>query len=659
MRYKISVFIFLVVWGLMIARLYHVSIKSNFYYEKLAKDNVEKTEYLKPVRGEISDSNGNLLAMNQIGFSISIVPHLRYTPSKEGNQTKLEKIADALVETFPDLNRTIMLKVYKKESSAYNHKYIKVVNFIPYADMMAAYPKLSIHNEVKIEAETKRYYPYGKYAAHLVGYTGRSNKKENGKDKTVDIVGKVGKSGLERYYNSVLQGDLGYRVDRVTATNKAVDQLEYVPPKDNKNITLNINIELQQLIHEYFKKATGVAIVMRTNGEVLAAVSYPSYDPNLFVGGISTKDWKALQEDLNHPFTNKIIHGTYPPGSGIKMGMALAFEKAKPGILAKSEYCKGYITIGNSSHRFRCWKHSGHGTVAVRRAIMRSCDVFFYKKSLQVGIDNMSKYLHEFGLGVKTGVDMPREYSGVIPNKAWKMKRFKQPWYLGETVIAAIGQGYDLVTPLQVTRYTSLIATGNLVTPRIAKIVDGNVTKAEIKPIKFDNYIHEVRKGMYDVCNTPGGTGYRVMHDLPIVVAGKTGTSQVTSIPQGVSKRLKESQLAYFHRSHAWFTSYAPYDDPQFVVTVLVEHGGHGGSTSAPLAAEVYKWLYKKGYFNKKPANETVNKNVGDYDTVAKPSQSNISGTEENASIIIDDETIQKNKAIRRKVNAVENLDLF
>ena len=657
MRYKISIFIFLLIWGLMIARLYHVSVKSNFYYEKLAKDNVERTEYLKPVRGEISDSQGNLLAMNQIGFSISIVPHLRYTSRDDGNQTKLEKIIDTLADTFPDLNRTIMQKVYKKESSAYNHKYIKVVNFIPYADMMSAYPKLSIHDEIKIEAETKRYYPYGRYVAHIVGYTGRSNKKENEKNEVVDKVGKVGKSGLERYYNDVLQGELGYVVNKVTATNKAVDQLEMVPPKDNKNITLNINIELQQLIHEYFRdqKQTGVAVVMRTNGEILAAVSYPAYDPNLFVGGISTKDWKALQEDLNHPFTNKIVHGTYPPGSGIKMGMALAFEKAKPGILGHSEYCKGYITIGNSSHRFRCWKHSGHGTMNVRNAIMHSCDVFFYKKSLKVGIDAMAKNLHSFGLGVKTGVDMPREYSGVIPDKAWKMKRFKQPWYLGETVIAAIGQGYDLVTPLQVSRYTALIATGNLVTPKLAKIIDGNLTKHEIKPIKFDNYIYEVRKGMYDVCNTPGGTGYRVMHDLPIVVAGKTGTSQVTSIPQGNARRLKESELAYFHRSHAWFTSYAPYDDPQFVVTVLVEHGGHGGSTSAPLAAEIYKWLYKKGDFNKKPEDETVNMNVGDYDSTATSTDANT--TQQNAEIIIDEKIIKKNKAIRQKVNrSVEDL---
>jgi len=646
MRYKIVILIFLIFWGVMIARLYHVSIKSNFYYEKLAKDNFERKEYLKPVRGEISDINGNLLAMNQIGFSISIMPHLRYTKRDDGNLTKLEIIVGALVDTFPDLNKTIMMKVYKKSSSAYNHKYIKVVDFIPYADMMKSYPRLSIHDEIKIEAETKRYYPYGSYAAHIVGYTGRSNKKENEADDVVDKVGKVGKSGLEKYYNTVLQGDLGYIVDKVTATNRAVDLLDKVKPKDNKNLTLNIDIELQQMIHEHFGKATGVAVVMRTNGEVLAAVSYPAYDPNLFVGGISSKDWRALQEDLNHPFTNKIIHGTYPPGSAIKMGMALAFEKAKPGILGHPEYCNGYMTIGKSSHRFRCWKRSGHGKVPLRKAIMQSCDVFFYKKSLKVGIDAMSKNLRSFGLGVKTGVDMPREYSGVIPNKAWKMKRFKQPWYLGETVIAAIGQGYDLVTPLQVSRYTALVATGNLVTPKIARVIDGNRTKHEITPVKFDKYIYEVRKGMYDVCNTPHGTAYRIMHDLPIIVAGKTGTSQVTAIPQSTVHRLKEHELEYFHRSHAWITTYAPYDDPQFIVTVLIEHGGHGGSTSAPMAADIYKWLYKKGYFKNKSKDETVNTDVGTYtDEAALNNEDNSMVEEENtSSITVDDNMIEKEK---------------
>jgi penicillin-binding protein 2 len=591
MRYQITLLIFIGVWAIMIARLYHVSIKSNFYYEKLAKANIQRKEYIKPVRGEITDKDGNLLDMNQIGFSISLKPHLK--------KDQLNKISDILVDTFPDINKTVMLKVYKKHSSPYNHKYIKVVDFIKYADMMSVYPKLSMHDELNIEAETKRYYPYGKYTAHIVGYTGRANKKETSKDKVVSEVGKVGKSGLERYYNKTLEGELGYVIHKVTATNKEIDLLQKVLPKDNKNITLNLDINLQKMIYQEFedKNYTGVAIVMKTDGSVLAAVSYPSYDPNLFVGGISVKDWKKLQEDLAHPFTNKIVHGTYPPGSSIKMGMALAFSKANPSVLNSDEFCNGHMTIGKSKHKFRCWNKYGHGFVSLRKAIRESCDVYFYNKSLKVGIDAMAKYLRSFGLGVKTGIDLPKEYSGVIPDKAWKQRRYKQPWYMGETVIASIGQGYDLVTPIQVARYTALLATSYLVTPHIASIVDGKKIKPNKKKINFNPvYLNEVRLGMYDVCNSRRGTAYKAMHKLPIKVAGKTGTSQVTSISQSTIHRLKESELEYYKRSHAWFTSYAPYQDPQFVVSIIIEHGGHGGSTAAPIAADIYKWLYSHNY---------------------------------------------------------------
>ena len=605
MKYKFVIFVFILFWGGMIARLYHVSIKSNFYYKGLAKENIERKQFIKPVRGEITDINGNLLAMNQIGFSVSIKPHLKQT------NPKLIEVINTLVNTFEDLNKTVMMKVYKKHNSPYNHKYIKVVDFIHYPKMMGAYPKLSILPEIKIEAETKRYYPYGKYAAHIVGYTGRSNKKENTKDPVVDEVGKVGKTGLERYYNKALEGELGYVISKVTATNKEVEVLEKEEPRDNKNIELTLDINLQKMIYERFKesKEVGVAVVMRTNGEVLAAVSYPSYDPNLFVGGISSKDWKDLQEDLAHPFTNKFIHGTYPPGSSIKMGMALAFSKAMPSVLDTAEHCVGFIKLGSSRHKFRCWSRWGHGTVGLRRAIRESCDVYFYNKSLKVGIDAMAKQLRSFGLGVKTGIDLPREYNGVIPDKAWKMKRYKQSWYLGETVISSIGQGYDSVTPLQVARYTALVATSNLVTPRLAKVIDGNETKVMIKPISFNHaHLRQIRNGMFDVCNTRRGTAFRTMSHLPIVVAGKTGTSQVTAIPQSTKKRLKEDELAYFHRSHAWITTYAPFEDPQFVVTVLVEHGGHGGSTSGPIAADIYKWLHRNKYFEDK-ASKSEEKN--------------------------------------------------
>jgi len=548
--------------------------------------------------------------MNRIGFSISIKPHLK----RDGE--RLQGVVDTLVKTFPDLNKTIMMKVYKKESSAYNHKYIKVVDFVRYRDMMGAYPRLSINEDIKIEAETKRYYPYGRYGAHIIGYTGRSNTKENSKDFVVDQVGVIGKSGLERQYNQVLQGALGYSINKVTATNKEIAQIKHVNPIDNRNLELHLDMDLQMMIYKRMKKMSGAIIVMRTNGDIIAAVSTPSYDPNLFVGGISKKNWVALQEDLEHPFTNRFIHGTYPPGSTIKMGVALANSMSKKNTIDQSEHCSGFIRIGRSSHKFRCWKRHGHGTVGLRRAIQQSCDVFFYNKSLDMGIDSLSKSLNLLGLGVKTGVDLPREYAGVIPNKAWKMKRYKKPWYMGETVIAAIGQGYDNITPMQIARHTALLATSNLVTPHFAKSIDGEAVKPEIRPVELDpKVMQQVHLGMYDVCNTPGGTAYKHLKNLPITVLGKTGTSQVVSIAQSVVKRAKEEDMEYWRRSHALLTTYAPFKNPRYIVTTLIEHGGHGGSTNGPIVADIYRWMFKKGYFKRdkqedSQGNESADSNL-------------------------------------------------
>ena len=593
MKYKILFALFFLFWGVMIVRLYQISVKSTYYYQELAKENIERKLYIKPIRGEIIDISGKLLAMNRIGFSVSIKPHLK----QDGK--RLNRVVDNLVQTFPDLNKTIMMKVYKKSSSAYNHKYIKVVDFVRYRDMMRFYPILSLDEDIKIEAETKRYYPYGKYAAHIVGYTGRSNKKENDKDFIVDQVGVIGKSGLERQYNETLQGELGHTISKVTATNQEVEILEYKKPVENQSLVLNLDMDLQMMISKRMKEMAGVVIVMRTNGEILAAVSTPTYDPNMFVGGISKKDWKALQEDPEHPFTNRLVHGTYPPGSTIKMGIAIADSLSSKGHIFKKEHCRGWITIGRSSHRFRCWKKHGHGTVDLRRAIRESCDVFFYNKSLEMGIDSMSKSLKSLGLGVKTGVDLPREYNGIIPDKNWKMKRFKQQWYKGETVIAAIGQGYDAVTPMQLARYTNLLATGNLVTPHFAKVVNGVHIQPEMKQVALDPDVMKViHEGMYDVCNTPRGTAYRHLRNLPIVVAGKTGTSQVVSIPQSVVNRAKEHDMEYWQRSHALLTTYAPFEKPKYIITTLVEHGGHGGGTNGPVVADIYKWMYGRGYFS-------------------------------------------------------------
>jgi len=599
-RLKLLLLIFAVVWGVLIVRLYHISIKSNFYYEKLAKENIERKSYLKPVRGEIVDAKGNYLAVNKIGFSLSLAPHLSI---KKG---ELARVIETIRDYFPDINATVMERVYRKHSSPYNHKYIKVIEFIPYDQMMRHYAQLSILPQVKIEAETKRYYPYGRYAAHVVGYVGRSNRKENAKDPVTAKVGRTGKSGLELYYNRLLEGELGYVISKVNARNQELEVLERKEPVNNRSLKVHLDMDLQKFIYDLLGKKAAVVVVMRTDGEVLAAVSNPSFDPNLFVGGISVKDWKALQNNLGHPFTNKFIHAIYPPGSVIKMGVALAASREGKGILDEHEYCRGFIRIDKSKHKFRCWSRWGHGDVDLRKSIRESCDVYYYNKSLKVGIDKIAKTLKELGLGVRTGIDLPREYRGIIPDKAWKRKRYHKPWYKGETVIAAIGQGYDNITPMQIARYTAFLATGWLPVPTIAAEIDGKKVPPRGKKIPFNpRHLSIIRQGMIDVCNDRRGTSYKTLNrkktGLPFMIAGKTGTAQVVSIPQDVKKRVKEDDLAYFKKSHAWITTYAPAKHPEFVVTILVEHGGHGGSAAGPIAAEIYQWLYTHGYFKGYP----------------------------------------------------------
>ena len=599
MKYKFILLLMVGIWTLMVYRLYNVSIKSNFYYERLAKENVEQSSNIKPTRGEILDSSGKLLASNKIGFSLSIKPHMKL------DSDEFKNLLELLKHSFKDIDTKLLKKVYKKKSSPYNHKYIQVIDFIPYYEMIKVYPKLSLNSNIKVNAATKRYYPYGKYLAHIIGYIGKANKKDVKKDEIVKVVGKIGKAGLERYYNKVLQGELGSRVVKVNAYNKELELLKYIPPKSNRDIKLSVDVDLQRFIYDTVEdeNKTAVVIVMKTTGELLAAVSTPSYDPNLFVDGISVKEWRKIQSNLEHPFTNKLVHALYPPGSTIKMGVALATSKVAGDLVFKHEYCHGYIKIGKSKHKFRCWSHWGHGDVDLRKSIRESCDVFYYNKALDIGIDKLSKNLKSIGLGIKTGVDLPREYNGVIPDKKWKRKRYKQSWYMGETAIAAIGQGYDNVTLMQIARYTAFLATGYLVTPHFATVIDGKPYEGKVKKIHFNSLVFQtVRNGMYDVCNKKRGTAYKAMHNLPIVVAGKTGTAQVASIPQDVKKRAKEADLAYFKRSHAWLTTYAPFDKPKYVISIIVEHGGHGGSTAGPIAAKIYRWMYQKGYFGKQIA---------------------------------------------------------
>ncbi|EIY2051831.1 penicillin-binding protein 2 [Campylobacter jejuni] len=600
MRMRLVVGFILLFFIFLLSRVYYLSIKSNVYYEELAKQNAIKTEFLAPVRGQITDRNGTLLAINDLGFSISIKPYLSI---KKSNKGILDKELSELTNLFPDLNASKLAEIYKRNDSYYNQDFIKVVDFIPYDEIIPHYSELNLNKTIKIDPVVKRKYPFGKLASHIIGYVGKANLQDVQENEIAKLSNYTGKSGIERYYNDILQGEKGTRVYKVNALNQEVEQLSYTPAKSN-DIELTIDIELQSYLTSLFEGNAGAAIIMNVNdGSILAAGSFPEYDLNPFVTGISFKDWDELSNSLDHPFTNKLINGYYPPGSVVKMGVGLSFLNSK-NISPSTQYvCNGSIELGGRF--FRCWNRSGHGPVDLKHAIKYSCDVYFYNGSLQVGIDQISETLSRIGFGAKTGVDLPSEFVGTLPSKEWKMQRYRQSWFQGDTLNTVIGQGNFLATPMQIARYTAQIAKGGEVIPHFLKSIENNNTtienqmdenKKEIFTLFEKSQLPYIRDAMYAVANEQGGTSYRYLHNLDVKVAAKTGTAQVVGFSQTDKNRVDEKQFEYYTRSHAWLTSYAPYSKPKYVVTVLLEHGGRN-ITSGATVAKIYQKMIELGYF--------------------------------------------------------------
>ncbi|EHS0577747.1 penicillin-binding protein 2 [Campylobacter jejuni] len=601
MRMRLVVGFILLFFIFLLSRVYYLSIKSNVYYEELAKQNAIKTEFLPPVRGQITDRNGTLLAINDLGFSISIKPYLSI---KKSNKGILDKELSELTNLFPDLNASKLAEIYKRNDSYYNQDFIKVVDFIPYDEIIPHYSELNLNKTIKIDPVVKRKYPFGKLASHIIGYVGKANLQDVQENEIAKLSNYTGKSGIERYYNDILQGEKGTRVYKVNALNQEVEQLSYTPAMSN-DIELTIDIELQSYLTSLFKGNAGAAIIMNVNdGSILAAGSFPEYDLNPFVTGISFKDWDELSNSLDHPFTNKLINGYYPPGSVVKMGVGLSFLNSK-NISPSTQYvCNGSIELGGRF--FRCWNRSGHGPVDLKHAIKYSCDVYFYNGSLQVGIDQISETLSRIGFGAKTGVDLPSEFVGTLPSKEWKMQRYRQSWFQGDTLNTAIGQGNFLATPMQIARYTAQIAKGGEVIPHFLKSIENNnnttienqmdENKKEIFTLFEKSQLPYIRDAMYAVANEQGGTSYRYLHNLDVKVAAKTGTAQVVGFSQTDKNRVDEKQFEYYTRSHAWLTSYAPYSKPKYVVTVLLEHGGRN-ITSGATVAKIYQKMIELGYF--------------------------------------------------------------
>jgi len=596
MKIKFIILLFSSIWLALLVRVFFLAVESNNYYERLSLQNTIKHEKIAPVRGEIVDRKNRPIAINKLGFKIQLAPHLR----TKKHQKEFEEEVKLLTQLLPSLKKEKIIKNYKKKDSFYNHNFIDIVEFIPYDEMMPVYSVLNLRDNIKIVSAPKRYYPYKNIAAHMIGYVARANKKDIKNNTTLELIGYTGKTGLEKYYNKYLQGIPGEREIKVNANNREIEELSYTSPQEDRKLKLSMDIELQKYISSLFMGKVGAFVVMKTDGSILAAGSFPNYDLNIFVTGMSYKMYNELASSLDHPFTNKLTHGLYPPGSSIKPLLGLLYITSGKINEHWSVDCRSNLKIANRT--FRCWKKKGHHHTDIIKAIRESCDDYFYKGSLILGNETMSKGLKRYGFGKKTGIDLPNEFIGVVPSRSWKLQKYHRSWNIGETANMSIGQGDFLTTPLQIARETALIATGKLITPHFAQEIGDRPYKIRYQEILTPlekKKLPLIREAMIQVCNSPHGTATHYLHSK-IKLAGKTGTAQVIGIKQDIKKRKLEHELSYYNRSHAWFTTYGPAKNPQYIVTVMIEHGGHGGHAAGAIVSEIYNRLLELGYIKNK-----------------------------------------------------------
>ena len=451
---------------------------------------------------------------------------------------------------------------------------------------------------IVIDDGLSRYYPYGERTAHLLGYVASVSEKDLKKDNDplLEVPGfKIGKDGIEKRFEKELRGTGGNLKLEVNALGRVMKEIERVDGVPGERLQLTIDARLQEKAYELYGEESGAAVLLDAeNGEVLAFVSTPSYNSNDFVNGVSSKIYDALLANERSPLLNKAIAGLYSPGSTFKMIVALA--ALEEGIITKDTkvYCSGRMQLGN--HFFHCWKKYGHGAVNVVEALQHSCDIFFYDVAQRLGIEKIAAMSRRFGLGLPTGIELGGEKGGLIPSKKWRLERFGEPWQTGETLIAGIGQGYIMTTPLQLAVMTARIANGGReIKPTFVKT--GEKERQKIRNMRLNkNHVDWVKEGMCAVVNRPGGTAFGSRFNFEgQEMCGKTGTTQVRRITmkERQSGIVRQEDLPWKYRNHALFVGYAPQDKPKYAVAVLVEHGGGGSSVAAPIGAKLLREALK------------------------------------------------------------------
>ncbi len=577
--------------GGLIVRLVYLQIIGHEDYATRAKDNRIKLAPIPPTRGIIYDRKGVVLAENLPSYSLELT--LEQIKDLDDTLLRLQKLLNISDEEIAQYHK--LRHRHKRFASVPLLMHMSDEEVAKFAVVRPYFPG------VDIQARLVRHYPFKDVSSHVIGYVGRINEQElkNLPNNQYEGTHHIGKNGIEQSYEAILHGQVGYMEKETNAQGRTINILDRVDPTPGANLYLSLDIELQKIAYDALGDYNGavVAIDVETGG-VLVFASRPGFDPNPFVYGISHDAYQALQTSSDRPLFNRALRGQYPPGSTIKPFIGLAGLEYKAVNFNQTIYCPGHYQLPNSEHKYRDWKSWGHGTVNLKQAITQSCDVYFYDLALALGIDNIHAFLSQFGFGDKTNIDLNGEKPGLLPSQEWKQRKKNQPWYPGETLITGIGQGFTLVTPVQLATATAILAKrGKVISPFLVdRIIDRNSTRP--KPDKKEEKItlkvqntNDIIQAMINVVHGERGTAKRISHHKDYQIAGKTGTAQVFTIKQ--EEKYNEEEIQRKLRDHALFIAFAPAKAAKIAVAVIVENGGHGGSVAAPIAEKVIERYLK------------------------------------------------------------------
>ena len=591
-RKKIKIYVILVSISflLMLVRIWYLQIlKGEDFMGKSEQNRIRKIT-LPDHRGTIKDRRGETVVSIRPSFSLYVTP----------------EDAKNISESLNSLSKNIEInqkKIKMDISQSRSFKDVLMKRDISRTEIAYFEENKMMFPGIHIKIEPLRSYINKEFAAHIIGYLGEVSKEElkNPKYNKYEQGEMIGRNGLEKIYESSLKGKRGYKEVEVDVAGRELKILRKFSPQIGNSLVLTLDSRVQKKLEELMEEISGnnsvegsVVVMKVATGEIIAMVSKPSYDPNLFAAGISRKKWNRLLNDKKNPLQNRSIDGQYPPASTYKL--VTAYAALSENVIKPEDtiFCPGHFRLGKRD--YRCWKKRGHGAMNLHDALVQSCDVYFYTLGHRLGIDNLAKYAKKLGFGSHTGIGLSGEKSGLIPSTAWKKKVKNEVWYPGETISASIGQGYNLITPLQNASMISAIANGGfLPAPYLVKKIEDSEGKLikEFSPKILKNIamdpeiLKHLKEGLRGVVYEAHGTGHRARLKN-IVVSGKTGTAQVVSMKDSEDID-PEEKIPYSFRDHAWFIAFAPYENPDIAVSIIIEHGGHGGDTAAPIARKIMK----------------------------------------------------------------------